>query len=155
MGIVATVGGVQFIRGIRDFSRVLYETTLLSAAVVGAYRAMALVCGATDLSAAAAYAGSFVLFAALALFLALLLNRVVAFDAGIFNYFFALLFAVGCGWAVGHAVLRSLYLAFTLSKPDIIMAIRRSWMASQLLYFGALIELLAILRFARYSNVPE
>lgn len=155
IGLVATVGGIQFMRGIRDISRVFFETILLASSAVAAYRVMRFISSKTEIAPFVSYSVSFLVLAGLGILLAFVLSRFLPFDWGIFNYLFALLFAVACGWAVGHTVLRALYLALVPDNPRFLLALRRSWVASQLLYFGALIELLALLRFARYSNVPE
>lgn len=152
IGLVATVGGVQFMRGTKDISRVFYEAVLLSGAMVAASRFFKPLGQAVYVPPVAAFVGIFVLLAGLGIWLGFLLNRLLPFDAGGFNYLFALLFAVACGWVVGHGVLRALYLALAEKDPEFVMAMRRSWMASQLLYFGALYELLVVLRFARHSQ---
>ncbi|MEO0082179.1 MAG: hypothetical protein ABIL25_07810 [candidate division WOR-3 bacterium] len=154
IALVAGVGGVQFTRGIKDLSRVFYEAVFLIAAVIAASRLFDLTERALSIKPFIAFAGVFVLAAALGIWLANLLNRVLAFDMGGFNYLFALGLGVVCGWVIGHAVLRSLYLALSGNKEQLV-TVHRSWMASQLLFFGAFREFLVILRFARYSNVPE
>ena len=155
IGVVATAGGIQFMRGIRELSRVFYETVFVTGAIIAAGYLYAPLGRAIGVPPVAGFAGAFVLAAALGIWLAFLLNRFLPFDAGAFNYLFALVLAVGFGWVVGHGVLRSLYIALAQHDKQFVLAVRRSWMASQLLYFGAFWEMLAVLRFARYSNVAK
>jgi len=155
LGVVALVGAIQFLRGVKGLSIVFYETILVIAALVATASLFERVSDAVGLAPVAAFAGMFVVLGVLGMVLAFLVNRFVAFDAGAFNYLFALVLAVAFGWAVGHAVLRSLYIALVPHDKEFLEAVHRSWMASQLLRFGAFYELLALLRFARYSNVAE
>ena len=150
IGIVATVGGVQLLRGAKSFSRVLYETLLLIAALIGATALYEPVQAVLGVSRIVAYLVLFVVLATLAMLAGAGLQRLVPFGLGIFGHIFSLLNGVACGWVVGHAVLRSLT---GISSPQLHLAIRRSWMASQVLNFGAWIELMALLRLARWHRL--
>ncbi|OYD16537.1 hypothetical protein CH330_02585 [candidate division WOR-3 bacterium JGI_Cruoil_03_51_56] len=153
IGLVATVGGIQFLRGTRDISQVFYETVFLIAAAVGATRLFAPIHHVMGISGGITFAGTFILLGALGLWLAAFLNRVMAFDMGGFNYLLAFFVGITGGWVVGHIGIRSVYIAFAAKDQNVYMAIRRSWVATQLLYFGAFQELLAILRNARWLNI--
>ncbi|MGQ9707680.1 MAG: hypothetical protein ACUVUR_02245 [bacterium] len=153
VGVVSIGAGVQFLRATKDFSRILYETLLLIAALVTAVRMYTTVQRLFGLSAAGSFAGLFLFFMLVALLIASLLNRVIYFDFGGFAYLFGLVLGVACGVVFGHAVLRTLVIGFSSTRPDLKIGIHCSWMASQVLYFGAFRELLAVLRIARYHNI--
>ncbi len=150
IGLVATAGGIQFLRGTKDFSRVFYETIFLIAALVATVKLFIPVHKLTGVSYIVTFAGIFVALAVLGIWLAFLLNRLIGFGTGVFAYIFSLLLGIAGGWVIGHAVLRTLYIAFARRDPAFLMAVHKSWMASQLLYFGAFRELLAMLRVARW-----
>jgi uncharacterized membrane protein required for colicin V production len=150
LGLVSTVGAVQYLRGVSDFSRVLYEALALVAAVVGASCLHKAVNELSGLPQAMSYALLFLVLGTVGIVVAGLVNRVMAFSMGVFDRILSVLTGVLCGWMVGHVVLRFL---LSIQSRDIHIAIRESWMASQLLYFGAFWELLAMLRIARYHNI--
>ncbi|MEO0020052.1 MAG: hypothetical protein ABIK47_05370 [candidate division WOR-3 bacterium] len=153
IGVVALIGALQFLRAIRDFSLVFYETIFMVAAVVGAVRFYPFVQRLTRFPAVASFALVFIIFLFLAFLCASLLNSFIGFEFGIFSYFFGLGLAIVCGFAFGHVVLRALSIGSSPTRPDIIVSIKRSWMASQVLYFGAFREFLGILRIARYNKI--
>lgn len=152
-GIVSLVAGIQFLRAIKGFSQVFYETIFLVAALVAALKMFTPVHNLTRLSYPVSLCGIFGIFAILAIIIASVLNQTFEFGFGTFNYFFGLLLGVACGFIVGHTVLRSLVLAYSETKPEVVEAIHRSWMASQVLYFGAFREFLGLLRLTRYHNI--
>ncbi len=150
LGLVSAVGALQYLRGTSDFSRVLYEALALVAAVVGAtclYRAVNELFG---IPPATAYAVLFLVLGAVGIVLAGLVNASIPFSMGVFDRILSVLTGLVCGWTVGHVVLRFL---LSIESRSIHIAIRESWMASQLLFFGAFWELLGVLRIARYHNI--
>jgi hypothetical protein len=153
IGVVAVVAAIQFLRATRDFSRILYETIFFVGAVVLASRLFELVHALTHISYAVSFLALFLTGAALAVVLAALLNTVAGFGFGAFSYVFGLILGVGCGYAVGHVAIRTPYIAFAYKDPQFLDAVRRSWMARDLLYFRTFVELLAILRNARWLNI--
>lgn len=153
IGVVATGAAIQFLRATRDFSLVLYETVLFIAALVAAVHLFIPLHQLTALPEAVVFSGVFVILAVLALLIASGLNQVFEFGFGVFNHFVGLILGIACGIVFGHAVLRTLVIAYRLSRPELVEVIHRSWMASQVLYFGAFRELLGILRIARYHNI--
>ncbi len=153
IGLLATGTAVQFLRGVRDFSRVLYETGLLVAALVGTnalYRPLSQLVRVQGL---AVYITLFVLFFVVSLLLAALLNRVVAFGFGAFNYLLALLAGFVYAYAAGHVLLRVALNLVGRSNPAFSQAVMRSWMARELLFFKTWIEILAQLRQVRWLNI--
>jgi len=153
--VVAVAASVQFLRGTRDFSATVYELVLLIGAVFLANRLYEPASLALRLPPVVCFAGIFVVLAVAAFVLGWLLNRFAAWSMGGFNYLFALLIGVASGWAIGHAYLKSLHIALYDNNEAFRHVIARSWVASQLLYFGAAKELLVILRIARYHNVAN
>ncbi len=153
VGVVALIAGVQFLRVIRDFSLILYETIFLILALIGAVRFYPAVQRFIGFSPFATFAGTFLVLAALAFLCAGLLNLVVSFEFGVFGYLLGFGLAIACGFVFGHAVLRGMVIGYGATKPQIVASINRSWMASQVLYFGAFRELLAMLRIARYNKI--
>ncbi len=149
IGLIATVGAFQFLRGIKNFSQILYEALLLIVALVAATALSEPLGNALGVSRVLVYIIAFVVLGMLGILLATTLNKFMAFDLGVFNYLFAMLFGVVSGWVIGHTVLRSLTAIY---NPGLHLAIRKSWMASQVLHFGAFWELLAILRIARWRG---
>jgi uncharacterized membrane protein required for colicin V production len=152
-GVVASVAALQLLRAIRDFSQVFYETVFLVVALVGAVRLFMPVSQRLNLSPPLAMAMLFMIFAVLAALFATLINQSLEFSLGGFDYLFGLGLGIACGFVFGNAVLRTIVLMFMGEKPEVIAAVHRSWMASQVLYFGAFRELLGILRIARYNNI--
>ena len=155
IGLLATVAAVQFLRGTHDFSRVFYEMIFLIAAVVGASRLFRMAAELTKWSPAVCFVAIFLVLGVLGMVFAGLLNAKMAFGLGIFSYVFSLLAGVACGYVLGHIAVRTLLLGFAPTHHDLAQATYRSWMARELLHFRTLHEVLAILRFARYSNVSR
>ncbi len=153
IGVVSFAGGIQFLRSTKDFSLVLYETFLLIAALIGTVRVFIPIHQLTGLSYTVCFAGCFVILAVLAILIASGINRFFEFSFGGFGYFFGLFLGIACGFVFGHAVLRVLLIAYGVKRPEFADMVHRSWMASQVLYFGAFRELLAMLRIARYNNI--
>ncbi len=149
IGVVATGAGVQFLRGTRGFSRVLYESVLLIAALVGATALYGPLHTALGINRVLAYGVLFVVLGALAFLVGMGLHRLLPFSLGMFGHILSLLTGVACGWAIGHGILRILT---GIQNPQLHLAIRKSWMATQVLHFGAFIELLAMLRLARWHR---
>lgn len=152
-GIVSLVAGIQFLRAIRDFSLVFYETIFLIASLVAAVKIFIPVHNLSGLSAPVSFLVIFVIFAILGIIIASIFNQTLEFGFGSFNYFFGLIIGIACGFVVGHTVLRTLIIAYRETKPELVESIHRSWMASQVLYFGAFRELIGMLRIARYHNI--
>jgi hypothetical protein len=152
-GVVAFGAGIQFLRATKDFSQILYETFFLIAALVAAVKLHPIVQRLTGLTLVVSFVITFLILMFVALLVASLLNSAINFDFGIFNYLFGLFLGIACGFVLGHAVLRALVIGFGATRPDLNTGIQRSWMASQVLYFGAFRELLGILRIARYHNI--
>ncbi len=150
--IVSLGAGIQFLRAIKDFSLVLYETVFFVLALVGAGKMFMPVHNLTGWSCQVCFAGIFAIFAILGIIIASILNS-FEFEFGGFNYFFGLIFGIVCGFVVGHVCLKSLIITYCDKNPEVIEAIHRSWVASQVLYFGAFRELLGMLRLARYHNI--
>jgi len=153
IGIVASVAGIQFLRSTKDFSRILYETILLIGAVAGAALLLRPLRAMTDYSAPLLFGGVGGVLAVVGILLAALVNRQMAFGLGVFGYFFGLLLAIACGYALGHLALRTADLAFAPRHPEFVQAVRRSWMSRDLLYFKTFIEVRTILRFARWRGL--
>ncbi|MGQ9677828.1 MAG: hypothetical protein ACUVUD_00905 [bacterium] len=153
IGVVATGAAIQFLRATKDFSLVLYETFFLIAALIAAVRLIIPLHQFTALPEAIVFIGVFVVLSMLGLLLAHGLNQIFEFGFGVFNHFIGLLLGIACGIVFGHAVLRTVVITYRLSRPEVVEFVHRSWMASQILYFGAFRELLGILRVARYHNI--
>ncbi len=153
--VVAVAASVQFLRSTRDFSAVLYETVFLVGAIWLTYRLYELVSTAIGLSPVVCFVGLSLLLGAAAFVLGWLLNRFVAWGMGAFNYILGLVLGLASGWAIGHVYIRSLHIALYDKSEAFAAVVHRSWVASQLLYFGAAKELLVILRIARYHNIPS
>jgi len=150
IGIVATAAGIQFLRGTRSFSRILYETVLLIAGLIGATALYDPVHRLLGISEPVAYLIVFVLLGAVAFLAGAGVNRLMPFALGMFGHILSLGVGVACGWVFGHAILRMMV---GIDNPQLHSAIRHSWMASQVLHFGAFIELLAMLRLARWHRI--
>lgn len=153
IAVVASSAAIQFLRATRDFSLVFYETIFLVLALVAAVRFFAPVSQLLNLAPPFALSFIFVILLLVGLLVATLINGLLGFSFGVFDYFIGLLLGTVCGFVLGHATLRTIMLTFVNKKPEIIDAVRHSWMASQILYFGAFRELLGILRIARYNNI--
>ena len=153
MAFVALVGAIQFLRATRDFSRVLYETIFLIGAVVLAVKLFQPVHDLVHLSYALSFLLLSLLGVLLAIVLAALVNTRLAFGFGAFSYVFGLLLAIGCAYSLGHVAIRTPFIAFGHLNPAFYDAVRRSWMARDLLYFRTFVEVLAILRVARWLNM--
>ena len=153
IGAVATVAAIQFLRSTKDFSRVLYETLFVVGAVTAASLLLRPMGNLTGLPAPLLLGGAGVVLVVAGIILAALLNRFVPFGLGIFNYVFGLVFAVACGYALGHLALRTANLAVSPRNPGFASAVRHSLMARDLLYFKTLTEILAFLRFVRWKGV--
>lgn len=153
IAVVAAAGGIQFLRATRDFSQVFYETVALILALVASTRFFTPLSQWLDITPALAFGIVFAILAVLALLVATLLNQGVGFSLGGFDYLFGLVLGIADGFVIGHATLRTLMLFLAGRNPELVAAVHRSWMASQVLYFGAFRELLGILRIARYNNI--
>jgi hypothetical protein len=153
IGFVSTVAAIQFLRSTKDLSRVLYETIFVVGAVVAAARLLRPLGNLTGLSAPLLFGGCGLLLVLMGITLAALCNRFLPFGLGIFNYVFGLVFAVACGYALGHLALRTANLAVSPRNPGFASAVRHSLMARDLLYFKTLTEILAFLRFVRWKGV--
>ncbi len=153
IGAVTTGAAIQFLRSIRDFSLVFYETLLFIGALIATVRLFLPVHKLLSISPVIAFVGVFVILVVLGILVATLINQFFEFSLGAFDYFFGLLLGIVCGFVFGHALLRTVLLGFCLSNPAVAEAVRSSWMASQVLYFGAFRELLGLLRIARYHNI--
>jgi len=153
--VVAVAASVQFLRATRDFSAVVYEMTFLMGAVWLTYQLYEPASTALRLAPVVCFAGIFVILAVVAFVLAWLLNRFAAWGVGSLGYILGLFVALASGWTIGHAYLRSLHVALYENNEAFQVVVQRSWVASQLLYFGAAKELLVILRIARYTNVAH
>ncbi len=153
LGFVATVAGVQLLRAVRDFSRVLYETLFFIGALLLTNRLFIPVQELTHLSYPVSYLLLFLVSAGLAILLAALLNSRVAFGMGAFNYILGLLLAVVCAYTIGHVAIRVPYIAFAHQDRQFFEAVNRSLVARDLLRFRTMVEVLAVLRQARWLNL--
>ena len=153
IGLVATVTAIQFLRSTKDFSRVLYETLFIVGAVTAASLLLRPLGNLTGLPAPLLLGGAGVTLVVVGMILAAVLDRFVSFGLGIFSYVFGLVFAVACGYALGHLALRTANLAVSPHNPAFASAVRHSLMARDLLYFKTLTEILAFLRFVRWKGV--
>lgn len=153
IAVLATGTAVQFLRGIRDFSRVFYETVLLVLAVWGVNSVHRSVAGLLKLDPLLTYVGLFLLAFAAALLLALLLNGALCFGLGAFNYLLALVAGLVSAYAVGHVFFRVLLNFLGRSDPGFVQQVARSWVARELLFFRTWVEVLALLRQVRWLNV--
>jgi hypothetical protein len=153
IAVVAIAAAVQFLRARDSLSQVLYESLGLVGAAYGANRLHVWVQSQSHLSAAVSFLLCFVVLGVVALVVAVLLNARLGFGMGPFNYVLGLLFAVVSAYAVGHATMRVFELGFVVGNPAMREAMARSWVARELIRFRTLVEVLAILRFARSSNI--
>ena len=152
-GLVATVTAIQFLRSTKDFSRVLYETLFIVGAVTAASLLLRPLGNLTGLPAPLLLGGAGVTLVVVGMILAAVLDRFVSFGLGIFSYVFGLVFAVACGYALGHLALRTANLAVSPHNPAFASAVRHSLMARDLLYFKTVTEILVFLRFVRWKGV--
>ncbi len=153
IGVVSVSAGIQLLRAIRDLSLIFYETLFFIGALVGAVRFFPELHRWLNISLPLSFLLTFIAFAMGAVVIASILNQMVEFSLGGFGHIFGLLFGVVSGFVFGHAALRTVLL-FSVNRHSVVVdAIHRSWMASQVLYFGVFRELLAILRIARYNNI--
>ena len=152
-GLVATVTAIQFLRSTKDFSRVLYEALFVVGAVTAAALLLRPLGKLTGLPAPLLLGGAGVTLVVVGMILAAVLDRFVSFGLGIFSYVFGLVFAVACGYALGHLVLRTADLAISTRNAQFAFAVRRSLMARDLLYFKTVTEILVFLRFVRWKGV--
>jgi hypothetical protein len=152
-GLVATVTAIQFLRSTKDFSRVLYEALFVVGAVTAAALLLRPLGKLTGLPAPLLLGGAGVTLVVVGMILAAVLDRFVSFGLGIFSYVFGLVFAVACGYALGHLVLRTADLAISPRNAQFAFAVRRSLMARDLLYFKTVTEILVFLRFVRWKGV--
>jgi len=153
IGLVATVTAIQFLRSTKDFSRVLYETLFIVGAVTAASLLLRPLGNLTGLPAPLLLGGAGVTLVVVGMILAAVLDRFVSFGLGIFSYVFGLVFAVACGYALGHLALRTANLAVSPHNPAFASAVRHSLMARDLLYFKTVTEILVFLRFVRWKGV--
>jgi hypothetical protein len=153
IGTVATVAAIQFLRSTRDFSRVLYETVFVVGAVVAAWALLGPLGRLTRLPRSLLFGGGGLLLVVIGFLLAALFNSLAPFGLGIFGYVFGLVFAVVCGYALGHLALRTADMAISPCNAQFALAVRRSLMARDLLYFRTLTEILVFLRFVRWKGV--
>jgi len=153
IGVVSLVAAIQFLRGIKDFSRIFYETLFIIGAVSGATYLYKPLHSATGLPWSVCFLGTGVILSVVGILLAAMVNRKMAFGLGVFGYVFALLFAVACGYALGHLALRGTFMAMAPTNPAFAAAVQKSWMARDLLYFKTFVETRAILRQARWLNI--
>jgi uncharacterized membrane protein required for colicin V production len=153
IGLVATVSAIQFLRSTKDFSRVLYETLFIVGAVTAASLLLRPLGNLTGLPAPLLLGGAGVTLVVVGMILAAVLDRFVSFGLGIFSYVFGLVFAVACGYALGHLALRTANLAVSPHNPAFASAVRHSLMARDLLYFKTVTEILVFLRFVRWKGV--
>ena len=153
IGFVATVAAIQFLRSTKDLSRILYETIFLVGAVVAAALLLRPLGELTKFSTPLLFGGVGGLLSVFGLLLAVLLNRVAPFGLGVFNYLFGLFLAIACAYALGHLGLRTADLAISPRNHEFDMAVRRSLMARDLLFFKTFIEVRAFLRFTRWKGM--
>jgi uncharacterized membrane protein required for colicin V production len=151
--VLAAGTAVQFLRGARDFSRVLYEAGFIIAAVAGTNSLYRPVSQLVRIQGLVVYVVLFLVFFVLALILANLLNHVIPFGLGMFNYVFALIVGFVTAYSVGHVVLRVALNIVGKSNPEFAQAVMQSWVSRELLYFKTWIEILAQLRQVRWLNV--
>ncbi len=142
--LVSTVAGIQFLRGKNNFGLLFFET----AAVIGA-------CKVAYDAAKLNYPFALFFFGALILFLivARLLSGFLPFSFGLFDFVLSFFFGIAWGWAFGFGLMRSL-LPQIAKSPTLVMMVRTSWMASQIISLGVFRELLALFVQAKYHNLP-
>lgn len=153
IGAVATVAAIQFLRSTKDFSRVLYETLFLVGAVAAASALVRPLGELTKLSAPVLFGCVGGVLSVLGILLAALVNRWMPFGLGVFGYVFGLLLAIACGYALGHLGLRTADMAISPRNHGFDMAVRRSLMARDLLFFKSFIEVQAFLRLVRWKGM--
>jgi hypothetical protein len=153
IGTVATVAAIQFLRSTKDFSRVLYETIFVVGAVIAASILLGPLKCLTSLPAPLLYGGAGLLLVVVGIVLAALVDRFLPFGLGVFGYLLGLVFAVAFGYAVGHLALRTANMAISPRSAHFAVAVQRSLMARDLLYFKTLTEILVFLRFVRWKGV--
>lgn len=95
---------------------------------------------------------SFVL-SVLGIVFAVLLNRLMPFGLGVFGYLLGLLLAVASAYALDHLGLRTTDLAMSPRNAGFNMAVRRSLVARDLLYFKTFVEVRASLRLVRWKGI--
>ncbi len=153
VGFVATVAAIQFLRSTRDFSRILYESLFLVGAVVAASLLLRPLGALTGFSAPLLFGCVGGVLSVFGIILAALVNRLVPFGLGVFNYLFGLLLAIACAYALGHLGLRTADLAISPRNRGFDMAVRHSLVARDLLFFKTFIEVRAFLRFTRWKGM--
>ena len=153
VGFVATVAAIQFLRCTKDFSRILYETLFLVGAVVGASALLRPLGELTKFSDPVLFGCVGGLLGVFGIILAALVNRLIPFGLGVFNYFFGLFLALACAYALGHLGLRTADMAISPRNHVFDMVVRRSLMARDLLFFKTFIEVRAFLRFTRWKGM--
>ena len=153
VGCVATVAAIQFLRSTKDLSRILYESIFLVGAVVVASVLLGPLRELTGLSAPLLFGCVGGVLCVSGIIFAALVNRLMPFGLGVFNYIFGLLLAIACAYGLGHLGLRTADLAISPRNHGFNMAVRRSLVARDLLYFKTFIEIRASLRFARWKGM--
>jgi len=142
---VATVAGIQFLRGTKNsIALIFYETLAIIGAGKVAYEA-----------AKANHSFALFFFPTLILFfiLARILYNYFDFSVGVFDILFSFFLGIIGGWAMGFGVMRS-FLPLVVKKENLLLMVQRSWMASQIIYLGFFRELFAMLIQAKYHNAP-
>ena len=153
LAFLAAVAGVQFLRCIRDFSRVFYETVFVVGAVAAASALVRPLTGVTRFPAPLLFGGVGVVLVAVGLLLAAFANGFAPFGLGLFSYVFGLFFAVGCAYALGHLALRTADMAIAPHNHAFAVIVHHSLVAQDMLYFRTFIEVRAALRFARWKGM--
>ncbi len=153
IGFVAMVAAIQFLRSTRDFSRILYESLLLVGAVATASLLLGPLRGLTGLSAPLLFGCVGGVLSVFGIIFSALFSRLMPFGLGVFNYLFGLLLAIACAYTLGHLGLRTANLAISPRNHGFNMAVRRSLVARDLLYFKTFIEIRAFLRFTRWKGM--
>lgn len=153
IGTMATITAIQFLRSTKDLSRILYETLFFIGAVVAASLLLRPLGELTGLSKPLLLGAGGGLLSVLGFVLAALLNRLLPFGLGVFNYLFGVLLALACAYALSHLGLRTVDLAVSPHSREFDMVVRRSLVARDLLFFKTFVEIRAILRFARWKGM--
>ncbi|MCX7837464.1 MAG: hypothetical protein N2323_05885 [candidate division WOR-3 bacterium] len=145
LGIVAFFGGIQFLRSLDNLSLIFYETIGI---IFACYLSNFIFKNFSYNPFF--YLFSFVIILVFAFFLARFLNNLFSFSFGIFTYFFGFFLGIIFGWALCHAVLKTI-LIFSRNNPELIYLYKKSIFVSQILFFGFFKELLAFLTNVRHN----
>ncbi len=128
------LGGLQYLRGIRNLSQVVYESIVLLAAVALATVAFHPLHEATRLPMIPVYLALLVVPGAFGILLATVFNRRCGFSLGNVDYALALMPATVAAAGIARVVLHCFHIIGSSGQAGIAATLQRSWLAGLLLY---------------------